>query len=117
MGDLSSHFDSSEFADPTTGEATVNQRLVDLLENLRNVVQKPIHVTSGYRSPSHNQAVGGAKDSQHCLGNAADITWDGIVMPQAKAWAEQVGFTGIGVYADGHLHVDVRPGQRVEWNG
>ena len=34
----------------------------------------PIHVTSGYRSPAVNKAVGGARNSQHMLGEAADIT-------------------------------------------
>lgn len=33
----------------------------------------PIHVTSGYRSPALNAAIGGAKNSQHMLGQAADI--------------------------------------------
>ena len=48
--------------------------LVDkVLDPLREAWGAPIIVTSGYRCYALNQAVGGAKSSQHCLGLAADI--------------------------------------------
>ncbi|AQS60252.1 hypothetical protein B0537_14920 [Desulforamulus ferrireducens] len=34
---------------------------------------RPVIITSGYRCPAHNRAVGGARLSQHLYGNAADI--------------------------------------------
>lgn len=49
--------------------------LVDkILDPLREAWGKPITVTSGYRCPELNKAVGGAATSQHLLGEAADIT-------------------------------------------
>ena len=33
----------------------------------------PIRVTSGYRSPKVNRAVGGSRKSQHCKGEALDL--------------------------------------------
>ena len=45
-----------------------------VLQPLRDMYGAPIHVTSGYRSPAVNKAVGGARNSQHLLGEAADIT-------------------------------------------
>lgn len=49
--------------------------LVDkVLDPLREAWGKPITVTSGYRCPELNKAVGGAATSQHLLGEAADIT-------------------------------------------
>lgn len=45
----------------------------DVLEPLRAHWGKPIIVTSGYRAPSVNKAVGGAKNSDHMFGAAADI--------------------------------------------
>ena len=48
--------------------------LVDnVLDPLRTSYGKPIIVTSGYRCPKLNQAVGGSKTSQHSKGMAADI--------------------------------------------
>lgn len=43
------------------------------LQNLRNKIKMPIVVTSGYRSEAVNKAVGGAKNSAHIRGGAADI--------------------------------------------
>ena len=49
--------------------------LVDhVLDPLRQAWGGPIRVTSGYRSPELNKAVGGTANSQHQLGEAADIT-------------------------------------------
>ena len=51
--------------------------LIALIENildpLREAYGGPIIVTSGYRCPALNKAVGGAKNSQHMTGQAADI--------------------------------------------
>lgn len=50
-------------------------KLVDnILDPLRELYSKPIHVNSGYRSKLVNAAVGGAKNSDHIYGYAADIT-------------------------------------------
>lgn len=60
-----------------TADKEVEQNLIALVDNLldplRNLYGKPIVVTSGYRSPALNRAVGGAKSSQHTTGQAADI--------------------------------------------
>lgn len=46
---------------------------VEILEPLRSSIDKPIHVTSGYRAPGVNGAVGGSVHSDHMYGFAADI--------------------------------------------
>ncbi|QDG69437.1 D-Ala-D-Ala carboxypeptidase family metallohydrolase [Janthinobacterium tructae] len=48
-------------------------RLAALLEQVRALVGAPITISSGYRSPALNKAVGGASSSAHVLGLAADI--------------------------------------------
>lgn len=45
----------------------------DILQPIRNKWGKPIIITSGYRSPGLNKAVGGVSSSQHIFGEAADI--------------------------------------------
>ena len=44
-----------------------------VFEPLRNHFNEQIYVSSFYRSPELNQAIGGSKTSQHCLGEAIDI--------------------------------------------
>lgn len=44
-----------------------------VLEPLRAFAGKPIVISSGYRCPALNQAVGGASQSQHLRGEAADL--------------------------------------------
>ena len=45
----------------------------NVLEPIRSNFGQPVRVSSGYRSPTLNAAVGGASSSQHVLGMAADI--------------------------------------------
>lgn len=61
---------------PTDAETIERmQALMDeCLDKVRELWGKPIGVNSGYRSPELNRAVGGAKNSQHMRGEAADIT-------------------------------------------
>lgn len=61
-----------------TPTAAVMEQLAELVENvldpLREAWGAPVTVTSGYRCQALNKAVGGVKNSQHMLGQAADIT-------------------------------------------
>jgi hypothetical protein len=45
-----------------------------VLQPLREHMDESIKVSSGYRSPALNKKIGGSKSSQHCLGQAADIS-------------------------------------------
>lgn len=53
-----------------------------VLEMIRALVQCPIIVSSGYRSPKLNKAVGSKPTSQHLTGCAADITAPALGSPQ-----------------------------------
>lgn len=52
------------------------QHTIDCLDELRRLYGKPIVITSGYRCPALNKAVGGTPGSQHTKGQAADLKWD-----------------------------------------
>lgn len=57
--------------------SVVNNLLIlteHVLDPLRIAFKRPIHVNSGFRTPEINKAIGGAKNSQHCNGEAVDIT-------------------------------------------
>lgn len=45
----------------------------NVLQPLRDMLGKPITITSGFRNKPLNQKVGGASNSQHLYGQAADI--------------------------------------------
>lgn len=51
----------------------------NVLDPLREKYGKPIKVNSGYRCPKHNLAVGGATQSQHMKGEAADVAPSALV--------------------------------------
>lgn len=88
-------------------EVKLDPKLLELLQEFRTKKGKPIYINSAYRTPEHNKAVGGATDSAHLRGEAADITVRGMTSLQIAHLAEAIGFTGIGVY-DNFCHVDVR---------
>lgn len=63
---------------PNIPDKVAERNLIKLVENvldpLRELYGKPIKINSGYRSPKVNAAIGGAKNSEHMTGCAADIT-------------------------------------------
>lgn len=83
---ITEHFSLSEFERSDTAErrhidntptASIIINIVNLCENLLEPLRlkygSPITISSGYRSPKLNKAVKGATNSQHMLGEAADI--------------------------------------------
>ncbi|WP_405094632.1 D-Ala-D-Ala carboxypeptidase family metallohydrolase [Micromonospora sp. NBC_01412] len=78
----------------------------------RDLGDKPVLVTSGFRSKECNQQVGGAADSQHLYGTAADLVPRDSSLCDAARAARDHGFSGI--YGPGypdhndHVHVDSR---------
>ena len=55
-----------------------------VLEPLREHLSQPLVITSGYRSPRLNAAVGGAANSQHLTGQAADLKIPSVA--EAREW-------------------------------
>lgn len=58
---------------PPLARANVEALVREVLDPVRERFGKPIRVNSGYRCRAHNLAVGGVKNSQHLVGEAADI--------------------------------------------
>ena len=107
---LTEHFKVKEFACKDNSPVVfIDDSLYTILEVLRNKLEKPVIVTSGYRTPEWNKKCGGAKYSYHMRGMAADIRVDGM---SAKELANKLNAIvpdkcGIIVYKN-WVHFDVR---------
>lgn len=88
---LTEHFTLNEFvrSETATNNHIDNTPTPEVIDNLRalcrNVLEparmafgEPIYITSGYRCPALNKAVGGKPTSQHQYGEAADLQVQGV---------------------------------------
>ena len=58
-----------------TGQNLINLKAAALkMDEVRKLLGKPIYISSGYRCPEVNAAVGGSKTSTHLTGEAFDFT-------------------------------------------
>ena len=110
MADLTEHFTFAEMTASTTAKrlglnnvpdgAALYQltKTAEMLERVRALLGVPITVTSAYRSPQVNKAVGGRTSSDHCKGMAADIVAPrfGNAYAVASAIAPHVSTLGVG---------------------
>ena len=85
------------------------------MDKIRERVERPVYIESGYRCEDHNREVGGVPNSQHVLGTAADITVDDISIDELADIAKECGADGVGrYYGLQFVHIDVR-GYDAEW--
>lgn len=95
------------------------QRLAANLQVLRDELKVPMTITSGHRSEAHNKAIGGAKNSRHVIGDAADFKAQGIAPSAVAAIIERLISEGkmeqggLKAYAT-WVHYDVR-GIKARW--
>lgn len=126
---LSSHFSLEEFV--TSGYAvrngidnTPNDEQIDnlrflcsTLEEIRLLLDKPMIILSGYRCPKLNSAIGGAKNSQHTLGLAADFICPQFGTPYDVA--DEIMRANIRVdqliYEGSWVHVSISDAPRMEY--
>lgn len=99
------------------------QSLIDILENIREHFGKAVIINSGYRCPSHNAKVGGAKSSRHTYGDAVDIRVSGVPTKEVYAYVLQTfGEQPLGIAKKiisdpyrGFVHIDTR-GKKARWS-
>lgn len=115
---LSSNFSVREFACSDGSDPIfIADELVAVLQKIRTHFGRAVTITSAYRTPTRNSAVGGTTYSQHLYGMAADIKVSGISPKKVAAYAEKLmpNSGGIGTYST-FTHIDVRS-QKSRWNG
>ena len=104
-------FEYSEFDSPDQKGSYTNMDVAFLnkLSKARELAAIGFKITSGYRSPAHNEKVGGVPSSSHTLGHACDIyaptSRQKYIIINALL---QAGFNRIGV-AKNFIHVDDDP--------
>lgn len=118
------HFTLDEFACKHCRELPsqgMHPDLLAVLELARGKANSPIHITSGYRCPTHNaNTPGAASNSYHTQGMAADSWCEGLDVYAYKALLlecmNELGLQGgLQEYPDAEfVHVDVR-GCWAEW--
>ena len=95
------------------------QKVANQLQYVRDFLDKPIKINSGYRSVEYNKSIGGVSNSQHTLGKASDIAIDGI---NSKTLFDAIEYLiskgdmlqgGLGLY-DTFVHYDIR-GNKARW--
>jgi hypothetical protein len=60
----------------------------EVLEPVRIKFDKPVTITSGYRSPELSEAIGSKATSQHCLGEAVDMEVLSVSNLQVALWIQ-----------------------------
>ena len=116
---LSTNFKSTEFDCHGSGccsSTKVDEKLVEYLQKIRDHFGKSVNINSGYRCKTHNASVGGASQSNHMDGEAADIRISGVTPLEVAQYAEHIGILGIGVYSWG-VHVDTRTSKYFWYDG
>ncbi len=107
---------SANYASATTGHVQgLHHRLHGLLYQIESHYGRQVEVISGCRSHSHNQRIGGARESWHLSCAAADIKVKGINKSALTRYAKTLrGRGGVGAYChDEAVHIDIGP--RREW--
>lgn len=110
MARLSKNFTSEEFACKCgCGYDTPNPELIRMLQDARDLYGKSMIINSGCRCIKHNRTVGGATNSAHIAGNAADILTptgaDRYLIIKALI---QAGFKRLGInFNKKFIHVDI----------
>lgn len=114
---LSKNFKVSEFkCNDGSDTVLISDKLVGLLQNIRDHFGAAVTINSAYRTESYNKKIGGATKSQHVNGTAADIVVKGATPLEVAQYVEHImpDSGGIGVYQS-FTHVDVRA-NRSRWD-
>lgn len=105
------YFNYHEFDSPDVQGSgqMMDKGLLNKLDKIREIVGEPIIITSGFRTPAHNESVGGVESSSHTKGLAVDIAIRHSRMRFKLISALfEVGINRIGI-ADNFIHIDIDP--------
>ncbi len=111
------HFKHYEFDCPHCGKLFISEKLLLLLNELRERINKPLIITSGFRCIEYNRRIGGVPNSAHTKGLAVDIACETSTDRfYIVSFATQLGFRRIGINKRFiHLDIDESKPKPVIW--
>lgn len=102
------------------GKPKINEEIVKVLQNMRDIYGRPIRVNSAYRCLVYNRSIDSEDTSSHIKGCAVDILTptihDRFVL---EGIARDCGIVRIGTYKNMFIHIDTDKDKRqeVHWLG
>jgi len=126
MGELSKNFSRLEVQCPCgCGASRINPFLVEKLQKVRNIIGRPIIITSGVRCEFYNASIKASMNSSHIpddhgIGNAVDIACLNSkdryeLVEVAQKFFKRIGISGGSYGGFIHLDVDRSKVQEVMW--
>jgi uncharacterized protein YcbK (DUF882 family) len=116
MGNLTKNFNREEFEEEGY-DIPIHPKIPEVCQKIRDEWGHSMTITSGTRSPEHNDLIGGSSNSSHIRGLACDFSCESSRdrYLAIKVLIEE-GITRFGV-ADNFIHFDVDPekAQKVTW--
>ena len=126
MGDLSKNFSKLEFQCPCScGANKISSVLIKKLQKVRDIIGRPIIITSGVRCEFYNASINASMNSSHIpdsygLGQAVDIScttskYRYELVQVAQKFFKRIGISGGSYGGFIHLDVDRSKVQEVMW--
>lgn len=105
------NFTPQEMADRLTGDLLIVPDFMDWLQEVRAAYQRPMYVTSGYRTPEHQHSKSGKPTGAHVDGMAVDVRACHEHSHELLKIAISAGALGLGIQQLGaperrYLHID-----------
>ena len=110
---ITRNFTTDEMACACCGKADMDEEFMKVLQSIRDEMQRPLKITSGYRCQKHNEQVSHTgKSGPHTYAKAADILISGADAMRLFAVAQKHGVSGVGMSQKGDhnnrfVHLDI----------
>ena len=110
---ITKNFTTDEMACSCCGKSDMDDEFMRILQSIRDEMQRPLKITSGFRGEEHNQRVSTTgKKGPHTFAKAADILISGADAMRLFTIAQKHGVSGVGmsqrgVHAKRFVHLDI----------
>ena len=110
---ITRNFTTNEMACGCCGKSDMDDEFMRVLQSIRDEMQRPLKITSGFRCEKHNSKVSSTgKTGPHTFAKAADILISGADAMRLFAVAQKHGVSGVvmsqrGDHAKRFVHLDI----------